>query len=238
MNLRDIAKRYVLNDTELNIVETIMNELAIGNERISIRELASKTFVSTTTIINLAKKLGFIGYSQMIYILNDNIHKQVSIHNNHSLEEFIHKEDMDTMQQLINDIHTYRDQKIYLVGIGFSGMITGYFLKRLAEFDIFAYEGAPIDCINARSKPSIVIIFSKSGETEDIIQIINLSKKMGHKIYSITATQKSTIAKLSDYHIQLQFQQNKFFETPDYYVGTAIFVIENILTEVLKKESA
>ena len=106
MNLRDIAKRYVLNDTELNIVETIMNELAIGNERISIRELASKTFVSTTTIINLAKKLGFIGYSQMIYILNDNIHKQVSIHNNHSLEEFIHKEDMDTMQQLINDIHT------------------------------------------------------------------------------------------------------------------------------------
>ncbi|MBM6797669.1 MurR/RpiR family transcriptional regulator, partial [Coprobacillus cateniformis] len=36
MNLRDIAKRYVLNDTELNIVETIMNELAIGNERISI----------------------------------------------------------------------------------------------------------------------------------------------------------------------------------------------------------
>ena len=66
MNLRDIAKRYVLNDTELNIVETIMNELAIGNERISIRELASKTFVSTTTIINLAKKLGFIGYSQMI----------------------------------------------------------------------------------------------------------------------------------------------------------------------------
>ena len=54
----------------------------------------------------------------------------------------------------------------------------------------------------------------------------------------MTATQKSTIAKLSDYHIQLQFQQNKFFETPDYYVGTAIFVIENILTEVLKKESS
>ena len=45
---------------------------------------------------------------------------------------------------------------------------------------------------------------------EDIIQIINLSKKMGHKIYAMTATAKSTISKLSDYHIQLQFQQNKF----------------------------
>ncbi len=237
MNLQDITKKYIFTETELTILETIINELTNGNERISIRELANKTYVSTTVIIKLAKKLGFIGYSQMIYVLNENIHQKVSQDYTSLLSEFVNEQDTSTLLKLINDLYKYKNQKIYLVGIGFSGIITEYFLKRLAEIDIFAYGGAPIDCINANSKLSIVILFSKSGETEDLIQIIKLSKKMGHTIYAITTSSQSTIAKLSDHHIELKYKHDKLFDIPDYYVSTSIFMIENILAEFLKKEN-
>lgn len=234
MNLQDIAKRHVLNDTEFSIMETIIQELHDGNERISIRELANKTYVSTTTIIKMAKKIGFVGYSQMIYVLNESIHQHVEEENCYRLSEFIADSDITIVEELANDIHLFKDKKIYLVGIGFSNMITGYFAKRLAEFDIFAYDGAPIDCITTNSTPSIVIFFSKSGETEDLIQISQMSKKMGHKIYAITTSCQSTLAKVADKHIQLEYKRNKLFDTPDYYVATGIFVVENILVEVLK----
>ena len=59
MNLYDITKKYILNDIELVIIETIINELSKGNQKISIRDIASQTYVSTTIIVKLAKKLGF-----------------------------------------------------------------------------------------------------------------------------------------------------------------------------------
>ncbi len=76
MNLHDITKKYILNDTELVIIETIINELSKGNQKISIRDIASQTYVSTTVIVKLAKKLGFVGYSQMLYVLNESIHQR------------------------------------------------------------------------------------------------------------------------------------------------------------------
>ncbi len=237
MNLQDITKKYILTETELTILETIINELTSGNERISIRSLANKTYVSTTVIIKLAKKLGFIGYSQMIYVLNENIHQKVSHEHTYLLSEFVNDQDVTTLMKLVDDLYKYRKQKIYLVGIGFSDIISQYFLRRLAEIDIFAYGGAPIDCINADSKPSIIILFSKSGETEDLIQVIKLSKKMGHTVYAITTSSQSTISKLADYHIELKYKHDKLFDIPDYYVATSIFMIENILAEFLKKDN-
>ena len=123
MNLHDITKKYILNDTELVIIETIINELSKGN-------------VSTTVIVKLAKKLGFVGYSQMLYVLNESIHQKVSIENLSDLSEFVNNDDIETVQKLIDDIYQHKHEKIYLVGVGFSDIITHYFLKRLASFDI------------------------------------------------------------------------------------------------------
>lgn len=237
MNLHNITKKYILTNTELNIIETIINELSEGKEKISIRDLANKTFVSTTVIIKLAKKLGFVGYSQMIYVLNESIHQKASIDNIYSLSEFISEDDMDKINALADDIYKHKNQKIYLVGLGFSAIITQYFSKRLAEFDIFAYDGAPIDCVNDRSNPSVVIVFSKSGETTDLIQIMEISKRMGHTMYAFTTSSDSTIASVADYHIELKYKHNKLFDTPDYYVGTGIFVVENVLIEILNREN-
>lgn len=235
MNLHDISKKYILNDAEITILKVLIDELSKGNEKISIRNLASKTYVSTTTIIKLAKKLGFIGYSQMIYVMNENFHQRLNIDDDYDLNNYINKKDISAVTTLIEDIHMNKNKKIYLVGIGFSDIIVRYFAKRLSGCGIFVYDGAPIDCIDSSDEPTLVIVFSKSGETNDLIQIINLSKKMGYNTYAITTSRDSTIANLCDYHIELEYKHNKLFDTPDYYVGTGIFLVENLLSEVLKK---
>lgn len=237
MNLHDITKKYILTNTELNIIETIISELSEGKEKISIRDLANKTFVSTTVIIKLAKKLGFVGYSQMIYALSESIHQKVSKDNIYSLNEFVNNDDMTKIYSLADDIYKHKNQKIYLVGLGFSAIITQYFSKRLAEFDIFAYDGAPIDCVNDKSNPSVVIVFSKSGETTDLVQIMEISKRMGHTLYAFTTSLDSTIARVADYHIELKYKYNKLFDTPDYYVGSCIFIVESILVEILSGDN-
>lgn len=111
MNLHDITKKYILNDTELVIIETIINELSKGNQKISIRDIASQTYVSTTVIVKLAKKLGFVGYSQMLYVLNESIHQKVSIENLSDLSEFVNNDDIETVQKLIDDIYQHKHEK-------------------------------------------------------------------------------------------------------------------------------
>ena len=92
--------------------------MPVSYTHLSIRSLANKTYVSTTVIIKLAKKLGFIGYSQMIYVLNENIHQKVSHEHTYLLSEFVNDQDVTTLMKLLDDLYKYRKQKIYLVGIG------------------------------------------------------------------------------------------------------------------------
>lgn len=65
----------------------------------------------------------------MLYVLNESIHQKVSIENLSDLSEFVNNDDIETVQKLIDDIYQHKHEKIYLVGVGFSDIITHYFLK-------------------------------------------------------------------------------------------------------------
>lgn len=235
MNFSDISKRHVLNETEILILEEITRQLQNDNIKLAIRDLAKATYVSTTTIIKMAKKMGFQGYSQMIYSLNESIHRQVDKQDTYAMKHYLAQEDIEIVEVLAQDIYEHRKQKIYLVGLGFSSIITTYFMKRLAELDILAYDGAPIDSIVSGSLPSILVFFSKTGETEDLIQICKTSKHFHHRVYTITTNKNSSLASLSDHPIILNYRANALYDVPDYYVGYAIFLIENILALLIDK---
>lgn len=233
MNFSDISKRHVLNETEILILEEIITQLQLGNKKLAIRELAKQTFVSTTVIVKMAKKMGFEGYSQMLYSLNESIHHRISSKDIHDISSFIQDNHLCFVDELANDIFLHKDRKIYLVGLGFSNIITTYFTKRLAELDILAYDGAPIDSIVSSSLPSVLIFFSKTGETDDLIQICHASRHFTHKIYTITTNVNSTLASISDHAIVLRYPTNVLYDVPDYYVGYSIFLIEALLAKVL-----
>ncbi len=67
MNILDLSQRYLLNATELRVLQYILKAVEQGEPKINIRTVAKESFVSTTVVVNLAKKLGYQGYSDMIY---------------------------------------------------------------------------------------------------------------------------------------------------------------------------
>lgn len=66
MNLDNVITKFHLTPTEINILTYLTQAPA----QITIRELAEKTFVSPATIIHLAKKMHFSGYSELLFSFN------------------------------------------------------------------------------------------------------------------------------------------------------------------------
>ena len=67
MNINDLAKMNNLTDEEVLIIDEIIKRIQKGEYKIAIREIASMFYVSTTSIVRLAKKLGYESYSEMLF---------------------------------------------------------------------------------------------------------------------------------------------------------------------------
>ena len=52
MNILDLSQRYLLNATELRVLEYILNAVEQGEPKINIRTVAKESFVSTTVVVN------------------------------------------------------------------------------------------------------------------------------------------------------------------------------------------
>ena len=60
----------LLSDEDSRIIRSIIRHLENGERRISIQQLASENFVSTTFIMRMCNRLGFDGCSELFYNLS------------------------------------------------------------------------------------------------------------------------------------------------------------------------
>lgn len=236
MNLSDLTKKYLLNETECFIIDEIVYNIQQGNSKINIRDVAAKTYVSTTTIIKLAKKMGYGGYSELIFSLRNAIYNYEHQVSSIDLDSLLTQVNQNSIEQLVDDLYSFRHDKIYIVGLGFSTIATSYMIKRLAMVNILAYDGSPIDTLIGDVTPSLVIFLSKSGETDDLIQIAKRSLTYHHKITVISTSPKSTMVELAHDSFIIKSQNNQsFVDIPDFYVGRCILFFEYILSLLLRK---
>lgn len=236
MNLSDLTKKYLLNETECFIIDEIVYNIQQGNSKINIRDVAAKTYVSTTTIIKLAKKMGYGGYSELIFSLRNAIYNYEHQVSSIDIDSLLTQVNQNSIEQLVDDLYSFRHDKIYIVGLGFSTIATSYMIKRLAMVNILAYDGSPIDTLIGDVTPSLVIFLSKSGETDDLIQIAKRSLTYHHKITVISTSPKSTMVELAHDSFIIKSQNNQsFVDIPDFYVGRCILFFEYILSLLLRK---
>ena len=98
-----------------------------------------------------------------------------------------------------------------LMGIGKSGSIAAKTSSTLSStgtssFFLNAAEASHGD-LGSLKKNDILIIFSFSGETEEIIKIFSACKLKVKKIVSITGDEESTIARKSDFNLHLEIPE-------------------------------
>ena len=100
------------------------------------------------------------------------------------------------------ELLSQQNGKIIISGVGKSGNIAGKIAASFTSTGIPAIYLNPVDASHGDmgiiEKNDVLIILSNSGETHELADLINFSKKKKIKIISITSSKKSLLSKNSD----------------------------------------
>ena len=116
-----------------------------------------------------------------------------------SLKEYID----ENFEKIIDVIHECKGRLVF-TGIGKSGHISKKISATLSStgtssFFMHSTEAFHGD-LGMIQADDIIVAISYSGETEDLLKTIPIIKKLGCSVIGVSGNEKSTLAKISDYH--------------------------------------
>ena len=221
--LYEIQKKYNdFSDKEKAIADYIM-QYSDKIHNINITDLAKETGTSGATITRFARKIDCDNFVDMKIRLgsnkvDDNINEEDGIFSyvyqyyNEVIERTKALINKDSIFKGVSEIKKARN--IYIYGVGSSGLTGEEMMKRLMRmgFNVHCISDSHMMIINSSivSKDDLVIGISISGETEEVNQALNISKRNGAKTVSITSFETSTINNYAD--IMLLFYNPKFVD--------------------------
>ncbi|MGL5210072.1 MurR/RpiR family transcriptional regulator [Cetobacterium sp.] len=215
----------------------------------SIGDISSKIGVSDATLSRFAIKIGFKGFNELRFIL-DQESKRVNIEKNCSSDSIL--------DRLVNDYKVFLDQnteliknedisflidclknfsRIKIYGVGSSGYFSkemGFRLSKLG-FDSKAITETHEMKIDANfcNENDLIIGVSLSGLANDVIESMKIGKSRGAKTIALTNYPDSKIGKFSDKIIKI-ISKNTLemghFISPQ--IGL-IFVLDYIISKII-----
>ena len=193
-----------LNDTELIVYNYIVKNVnKVLN--MNIRELALESHVSTATITRFCHKLdcdGFVEFKIELKRFNE-VNKMPEIDDEITmLNQFFEYSKGKEFQDNINEAVNYIIDSNFVVclGIGQSGSMAKYAARFFSNIGYYSqsidypFYPPPTD----HFEKCLLIAFSNSGETKEVIDQLRLYRGVQSRIISITNESNSTIAKMAD----------------------------------------
>lgn len=189
--------------------------------KITVRELAQATFVSTATIMRLCQKLGFSGFSELTWhckqLLTDTP-TQVTppepvpqafpaafaafIANYQRTFQWVTAEKRQQFSALL-----HHQESFFLYGAGFSWLFADYLSKKLQVMGKTAFISGPGDSRNIflsnAPRYQVFIAVSRSGETEQVLDKARIARNVGMTVVAFTRASANTLAGLADLHFAL-----------------------------------
>lgn len=217
MNLKERISIYYtsLTTTEKRIYTQIMDNPHIIIDH-SIIEAGNLCHTSKSAMLRFAKKLGYRGYSEFKYAIEESIKKDLEdaprINNNETILHQISSSFAltiqaigqlnydDQLQSLASDIDQY--PYIKSIGIGNSAFCANQLVYSLYSHNKFI-EGVVDDVQfsylnNCLNEDYLLIIFSVSASSTTYTKLMKTAKTKGSKIVLITMNNDSPINKLAD----------------------------------------
>lgn len=240
-----IVAKYQLSKIEENILTFIISNIE-DVKKIGVRGIAKEHYTSTTTVMNLAKKLGYSGFLDMYYKLNFAVKYKKSYflsgedkkYHGVNIDELLSFTEHECINNFIDLLIKNKHEIIYTCGQGFSDPIAQYITRKLIVLGFSciyseAYESYDVNAIKAK----LFISVSKSGETDFLVNVSKLAKKNGIKVISFTGESENTLAKMSDinfkvYDMHTMDDRNKLSNC--FYPNT-LMLFEFLIGEYLEK---
>ena len=224
-----------LNELELEVYQYVTRHFdAVPYMR--IRELASEAHVSTTTILRFCKKMGCDGYAEFKIRMREYAGQQSAApipEDFSELKAFLDRMETKKFQQRLESAASViaKADRVVFIGIGNSGNIAQYgarYFTNLGKFSFYVSDPFyPMTKLSVMS--TVAIVLSVSGESEQIVKIVNELKTAGSHIVGITNTEQCTVAKLSDVNIAYYISMYRDKEQIDYTSQVpAVFLVETL----------
>lgn len=249
VDLSKIVNNKKITPIEEQVLEYIINNIDNVMD-IGVRGVASENYTSTSTIMRLSKKLGFTGFIDMVY----NITPLIDAGNTGIIEksEALIGMDIDFLSKYIDEEHVKRfieiltsktRKYIFIYAKGYSEISGEYFNKKLL--------GIGVKSILIDSKGSFennledmetLIVISKSGETKEVLDKVQVSKKKNKVVVSFTKEVENSISALSDISFKI-FDMHKLDDSnvlPNSFFANILMFMEYLIYryyEETKKEN-
>lgn len=206
MNLFQHEQISKLNESELIVYNYVSSHLGEVTE-MNIRELAAAAGVSTSSVMRFCNKTGCTGYTEFKYWLRQTLEQQpqanVYMHSAvpaiHYLQQMTNNPDFNKKLDQAAEL-CLQAQQILFIGIGTSGILGQYGARFFSSVGLTAFSVTdpfyPSPSQNMSN--TVLIALSVSGETSQMITLLDGYKKKMVKIISLTNTSQSTIARMSD----------------------------------------
>lgn len=232
IQLREFRKEA--SPTEQIIIDYVLKN-PDETSRLTIYELAEKTYTSPSSIIRLCKKNGFSGYKEfskeLIYEqairenyketeitdlsrtdVTEDIITKVTHKNILSLEETQKMLDLDILEASVKAIHN--SERLSIFGIGASQIVAKDAKLKFTRINKMAFvsEDWHTQLLYAKnmSEEDVALVISYSGKTEEMVECAKTAKNNGATVISITQLGDSPIEALADYSLYVASNEFSF----------------------------
>ncbi len=195
------------NETEVKLYKFIVDN---GDKipYMTIRELADIVHLSTSTILRFCNKMNYDGYNEFKKGLSKYLYQIQEKPPQSDLSELLYyfrRTNTNSFEQKIEQgAELIRiAERVLFVGQGSSGTLARYgarFFSNLGKFSV-GLEDPYYPISKDMLKNTAVIALSVTGETKEVVELINRLKTSQCTVLSITNQSNSTIAQISDWNI-------------------------------------
>lgn len=199
-----LVDKYKLSCTEQEILQYILDN---SDEalNLNVRKIAKMHYTSPTTVIRLAQKLGYKGYTDMAYRINFSLRNAAERFS--AFEKSKKAVNIDyaladvSPDQIISFVGIMRKNlgaTVYANGIGFSQPVVQYMVKKLlvlgyASILTDSFELYEHNSLNAK----MAFFVSRTGETYEVAKAAKMAAESGIDVISFTCDEVNTIAENS-----------------------------------------
>jgi DNA-binding MurR/RpiR family transcriptional regulator len=199
-----------------NEVEIEMYHFTINNKKLvpymTIREFASEVHTSAPSVLRFCRKMGYRGFTEFKMVCKQAFEQENVLNYSNDkatlFNDFLVKVDTQEYQEKLRHaaVMLSKADRIFCAGDGASGSIAYYAAMYFTASGKFAnfLDGRFLKAIH-QSTNDVYILFSVSGESENMINFIRKINESNGKSIVITNSEYTTMAKLADfilpYHI-------------------------------------
>ena len=229
LRLREVQPS--LSSTERQIARYIL-ENPDETTTLTIRELAHRSFSSPSSVVRICRAIGFQGYKELRHALTLELatlgeHREQDLTPHDSLQEIVDKVTrkniqclldtqrlllLDELEQCVDLIANART--VLLFGIGSSLCVAKDTYLKFLRLDkpCVVNEDLHSQILQARNATpqDVGIVFSYSGQTQEMIRCIQEMKEGGAPVIAVTRYYPSEVAQLADHVLYVAANESLF----------------------------